>query len=192
MLAAGKPAGDDGRVFTRIFPTPAVAKFPVFVLCGLIPFNFFSLAWGAGTTSAVDNANLIKRVPVPREVWPTAAVLGNSLHLCIQVALLLSIAPVSVSGVNRYWSWLPVLWICEIVFTCGCALLCASVDVYVRNMRYVVESASTVLFWLVPIFYSFSMVRQQYKVIYQFNPLAALVLALRNVILETKAPPLPC
>jgi ABC-type polysaccharide/polyol phosphate export permease len=69
--------------------------------------------------------------------------------------------------------------------------VCPSVDVYVRNMRYVVESASTVLFWLVPIFYSFSMVRQEYKVIYQFNPLAALVLALRNVILETKAPPTP-
>jgi ABC-type polysaccharide/polyol phosphate export permease len=56
-------------------------------------------------------------------------------------------------------------------------------------MRYVVESASLVLFWLVPIFYSFSMIRPQYAEIYQLNPIAALVLALRNVILEAKAPP---
>jgi ABC-type polysaccharide/polyol phosphate export permease len=41
----------------------------------------------------------------------------------------------------------------------------------------------------VPIFYSFSMVRPQYAELYEFNPIAALVLALRSIILEAKAPP---
>jgi lipopolysaccharide transport system permease protein len=178
-------------VFTKIFPAASTPKFPVFVLCGLVPFNFFSLAWANGTTSIVDNAQLIKRVPVPRETLPIASVLGNAVHLCVQVALLLSIALAFGTGINRYWLWLPVLWICELVFVCGCALLCGALDVYVRDMRYVVESASTVLFWLVPIFYDFSIVRPQYVEFYQFNPIAALVLALRNIILKAEAPPTP-
>jgi lipopolysaccharide transport system permease protein len=177
-------------VFTKIFPS-SIPKFPVFVLCGIVPFNFFSQAWASGTTSVVDNAQLIKRVPVPREALPIASVLGNAVHLCIQIGLLLSIAVAFRTGINRYWLWLPVLWTCELVFVCGCALLCGALDVYVRDMRYVVESASAVLFWLVPIFYDISMVRPQYAELYQFNPIAALVLALRSIILQDKAPGTP-
>jgi ABC-type polysaccharide/polyol phosphate export permease len=174
-------------VFTKIFPS-SVPKFPVFVLCGIVPFNFFSQAWANGTTSIVENAQLIKRVAVPREALPIASVLGNAIHLCIQVGLLLSIAIVFRTGINRYWLWLPVLWACELAFVCGCALLCGALDVYMRDMRYVVESSSTVLFWLVPIFYDFSVVRPQYAELYEFNPIAALVLALRDIILRAQAP----
>ena len=177
-------------VFTKIFPS-SISKFPVFVLCGIIPFNFFSQAWASGTTSIIDNAHLIKRVPVPRQAVLIASVLGNAIHLLIQVGLLLLIALAFNTGINRYWLWLPALWISELVFVCGCALLCGALDVYVRDMRYVVESASTVLFWLVPIFYDISIVRPQYAEVYQFNPIAALVLALRNILLDAKAPRMP-
>jgi len=52
----------------------------------------------------------------------------------------------------------------------------------------VVESAGMVLFWLVPIFYSFAMIRPEYAELYRWNPLAAVVLALRAVILDVQAP----
>jgi homopolymeric O-antigen transport system permease protein len=176
-------------VFTKIFPNISVPNFPVFVLCGLIPFNFFALAWATGTTSVLDNANLIKRVPVPRELLPISSVLGNAVHLAIQAVLLVLVAIVFGAGMNVYWFWMPLIFALEIVFTCGCVMLCAALDVYVRDMRYVVESASTVLFWLVPIFYSFSMIRPEYADLYRWNPVAAVVLALRAIILEAQAPP---
>jgi ABC-type polysaccharide/polyol phosphate export permease len=69
------------------------------------------------------------------------------------------------------------------------AFVTSSLNVFIRDTRYVVESANLVLMWLVPIFYDFSVIPNAYKDVYQFNPLAALVLALRQVLLHDAAPP---
>lgn len=174
-------------VFTKVFDKNPIPHFPVFVLCGMIPFNFFSVAWISGTTSIVDNAGLVKRVPVPREIVPITTVLANCVHLLVQIALLLALV-FYFYGSNRQWLWLPVVWGLEVVFISGLVLLSSAVNVYIRDTRYIVESANTVLFWLVPIIYDSAIVPQKYAGFYEVNPLAALVLTLRRILLQAQAP----
>jgi len=176
-------------IFTKIFPNPTIQNFPVFALCGLVPFNFFTQAWVTSTVSLVDNSNLVKRVAIPRQVLPISTVLANGVHMSAQIVLLLALVVIFGRGVNVYWFWLPVIWGLEVVFVCGLGLIFSALDVYIRDMRYVVESSNVLLFWLVPIFYPFSMIPQRFQNIYQYNPVAALVLASRNILLEGKAPP---
>jgi lipopolysaccharide transport system permease protein len=174
-------------IFTQVFPIQSIQQFPIFLLCGLVPFNFFAMAWASSATSVADNAGLIKRVPVPREVIPIASVLSHCVHLLIQVALLLGVVLLFGRGANRHWIWLPVIWGLEVIFVCGLGLMFAAFNVYVRDTRYVIESANTVLYWLVPIFY---IPQPQWEKVYQFNPIAAIVYALRYILWSGVAPPM--
>jgi ABC-type polysaccharide/polyol phosphate export permease len=176
-------------IFTRVFQATSIPNFHVFVLTGLVPYSFFALAWATATRALLDNPSLVKRVCLPRQVIPIATVLANGVHFLIQIGLLLSLALVAGYGVNRHWLWLPVVLGLELVFVCGLSLISSALDVYFRDVRYVVESVNMLLFWMVPIFYSFAVIPPAYHTVYQLNPIAAVILACRNVLLEAKAPP---
>jgi lipopolysaccharide transport system permease protein len=174
-------------VFTQIFKSE-IPNYPLFLLCGIVPFSFFTVAWATGTTSIVDNAGLIKRVPVPREIIPITTVLSCCIHLLVQVALLLTVAFISHKGFNVHWFWLPVVWALEIVFVCGLALLSACLNVFIRDTRYVVESATWVLLFLVPVFYDSNLIPDKYRPIYDLNPVAATVISLRKIVYDSQPP----
>jgi lipopolysaccharide transport system permease protein len=175
-------------VFTRIYPNPSVPNFAVFILCGLVPFNFYTLALTSGTTSLLDNQSLVKRVRCPRRIFPIAAVLSNCLHFLIQIGLLFVFVFAFGYRVNRFWPWLGVIWMLEILFLSGLALITSVLDVYYRDVRYLVEASNVVMFWLVPIFYTFEMVPQNIRMFYLLNPIAAVVVAGRDILLHAKAP----
>ncbi|MFN7925148.1 MAG: ABC transporter permease [Bryobacteraceae bacterium] len=177
-------------VFTVMFRNPN-PDFPVFVLCGLVPFNFFAIAWATGTSAVVENAGLIKRVQMPREMVPIASVFSNCVHLLIQMGLLIAMVLLWGKGVNRYWLFIPVMMALEVVFVSGIVLVFSAINVYIRDCRYLVESINTVLVWLVPVYYSHPLIPQKYTLIYELNPLAAIIFGLRAILLDGVAPGIP-
>lgn len=173
-------------VFTRLMNSGR-EYFPIFVLVGLLPYNFFSMAWQSGTTSVIDNSALVKKVPFERALLPIAVVLANSIHYCIQFGLLL-LATGVVIGVNANWAWIPLVMAVQVIFVCGLTMLTSALDVYFRDIRYVVESTTLVMFWLVPIFYGFEIVGEEWSWLYEFNPIAAVILIMRSILMDAVTP----
>ena len=176
-------------VIGHIYGKEQPAYFPLFILCGQIPYLFFTASWLSGTQSVVVNAPLVKRVPLPREIVPIAAVLSNCVHLAIQVALMLALTFYFHLAPSWFWLWLLPLWALYIVFVCGVSLLSSAISVFIRDTQYVVESFNVVLFWLVPIFYSWEIIPAKFAVVYNVNPVAALALATRNILIDRQSPP---
>ena len=177
-------------VFTVLNPpnVRGVTDYPLFFLCGLIPYNFLSVTLGTGTNCIIDNAVLLKRTKMSREAVPVASVLAAGLHLLIQLGLLLSITLINGHGINVRWLWLPVLWTVGLIFVIGLVLLCSALDVFIRDMRYLVESAITLLFWFMPIFYSDKIIKASHKPWWELNPFTVLILSQRAILMEATDP----
>jgi ABC-type polysaccharide/polyol phosphate export permease len=180
-------------VFTRLNKAPDVpglspSDFPLFFLCGLIPFNFLSVTWSTGTNCVVDNAVLLKRTLMPREAVPVASVLAAGLHLLIQIGLLIAIALWNGHWPTLLWLWIPALWAITLVFVIGLVLACSALDVFIRDMRYLVDSSVGLLFWFMPIFYSSNIIAARHKPWWELNPFTVLILSQRNVLINAVQP----
>ncbi len=179
-------------VFTYVLKIDREPYFAVFLLTGLVLYNFMSLCLAASTTCIKDNASVVKKIIFPRTIIPISVVLSQVIHLFIQLGVvgIFMIAlhvPPSIKLL-----WLPVILLVEIVFIMGAALICSSLNVYFRDIQYLVESALTVLFWFTPIFYSLDTARNNLPPwlfhVYILNPLAGCIAAARNAVVRQAHP----
>ncbi len=119
-------------VFTFVFgvmmKNQAIEKFPLFVLCGLLPWNYFSAGVMTSIHSIVGNGNLVKKVYFPREVLPIATVMANLVNFLLGF-LLLFVALIVFDANLSPWIWmLPIVIMLQTVFILGLALILSTLQ----------------------------------------------------------------
>jgi lipopolysaccharide transport system permease protein len=163
-------------------------SFALVLFAGLIVFNIFSEATLAAPTLVVNNPNYVKKVVFPLEVLSVshlAAVVINSLF---SVVILL----IGTLIIQRSIPWtlilLPVVYLPLVLFCLGLSWFLASLGVFVRDIRYLLEVGVRMLLFLTPIFYPPSAVPAQLRFILYLNPLTLMVDHFRQVILFGQIP----
>jgi ABC-type polysaccharide/polyol phosphate export permease len=161
-------------VLTLVFSTVMkmnIKHYAIFLLTVLLPWTFLSQSLAYAVESIVGNGDLIKKVAIPKLVFPVAVVISNLINL------LLSIIPLAVIvlavGQPFYWTWiyLPVPLIILTIFTLGATFLFATANVYYRDVAHIIQILLQVLFYLTPIIYSVDMVPAQFRWVFRLNPL---------------------
>ncbi len=191
------------RVFLKI-PAPVgdpsgLNSFPLFLLCGLLPWNFLSNGLGGSVVAIVGNAGLIKKVYFPRSVLPTASVLGWNVNLFIEFGVL-SVA-LMFAG-NMVIPWIPVVALIvalQTFFVLGIGLGLAALNVYFRDIQHFLSIALLMWFYATPIVYPPSFVPVQYvlfgkdiplRALYNLNPMVHFIGAYRSLIYDLRWPDL--
>ncbi len=137
-----------------------IPEFAIYVFTGLTAYGLLSEIIGGSTASIVGNAGLIKKIYLPREVFPLATVGSAMFNFIIQIAIILIATamlgsfPATIDLVYFLPSVLVLL-----VFGTAFGLLLAAVNVFLRDVQYLVEVILLLLLWASPIVYSWSMVR---------------------------------
>jgi ABC-2 type transport system permease protein len=136
-----------------------VPDFAIFVYAGLTLWGLYSEIVTAGTSSIVTNAGLIKKVYLPREIFPLAAVGSALFNFAIQMGILL-LATIALGQFPISWNllYVPVGVIIIVIYGTAIALLLAALNVYLRDIQYLVEVAMLIFFWASPIVYAWSFV----------------------------------
>ncbi|MCL3862723.1 ABC transporter permease [Actinotalea sp. K2] len=164
-----------------------IPQFAIFIFTGLTAWQLFSDIVIGSTGSIVANAGLIKKVYLPREVFPLS-VLGSSLfNFTIQLSILVGATAV-VGGfpLGGRWLYFPLALGVLIIFATAVGMFLAAVNVYLRDIQYLVEILLMVLFWASPIVYSWALVHDRvagtlFEQLYLLNPMTQVIIGFQNV-----------
>jgi len=176
-------------VFGLLLPG-GVAQFPVFIIVGLLPWNFTAESILAGTRSVIGASALIKKVYFPREVLPLTAVLSSLLNFLLSLPMMFLVMAVvqltSMGRLNFSWTfaYLPVLIVIQMVLLAGLSLLLSAAAVFFRDVVHLIGIVIQVWFFLTPVIYPLSNFGEgtAVRLVRWFNPMASLIEFYREVL----------
>ena len=174
-------------VFSTIFRS-SLPNFPVYLLSGIVLWNFFSQTTMDGANTILSNVNIIKKIYLPKAVFSVATVLTGLVHLALAMIPLLIIALVSGTPLTISLLFLPVSVLLVSVFILGVSLALAAVAVFFNDILYIYQVLLTALMFLTPIFYPASIVPSRYVPVLRLNPMYYFLECFRLPIYEARVP----
>lgn len=176
-------------VFTNIFrtSTPGV-NYLVYLMSGLVIFNYFSEASNLAMSSVVANFSLINKVYIPKYIFPLTKCLFVGINFLLTLIPLYIIIFATGTGINLYHLLLPFAFICLFMFTFGFGLILATVSVFLRDMFYIYGVVLTLWTYMTPIMYDIAIIPAPLQVIFKLNPLYWFVTFVRQIILYNQVP----
>ncbi len=165
------------------------AWFGIWLLAGILVWNFFATCLSTGTAAITSNGYLVGKVHFPREVLPLASVGAAFVHLMFSSLLMVAVLLITRFHVDWSYLWLtaPAL-LALVVLASALAILLSAINVYARDTTHLLELALLAGFWLTPIIYPFMLVAQKlrgggnWEYWLLANPLTSIVIAIQRGI----------
>ena len=174
-------------VFTLVFKS-AIPNYIVYLIIGITFFNFYSEATNGGSLSIITNASLIKKVYVPKYIYPLSQVFSASINFGISLILMFGVALVNGLMPNIYFLLIPFAMLSIFILNTGVALLLATGMTFFRDVQFIYNVFMTALTYATPMFWDMSMIPDKYNWIFKINPLADIIIFVRNIVLNNMYP----
>lgn len=174
-------------VFSTLFKSD-IPNFRLYLLSGIVCFNFFSEATGMALQSIVGNASLITKVYMPKYIYPVSRVLSSAINLLLSLIPLLAVMLLTGTPVRSAILLLPFGLICLVGFCIGMGFILSTLMVFFRDTQFLWGVVSMLWMYATPIFYPESIIPAQYMVIYKCNPMYHIIRFVRIVLINGVSP----
>jgi ABC-type polysaccharide/polyol phosphate export permease len=174
-------------VFGKVVPLN-IEAYPAFVLTALLPWNWFSNCLSSAGSLFTGNRDLVRNPNFAPSILVIVDVLVNLLLYFVFLPVLL----VMLMAYGREFTIsilaLPLIMIIQAVLTTGIALIIGTLNVFYRDIHYIVSVSLMLLFYLTPVFYRSQTIVGNYRMILGLNPVAVLIDNYRAVLFYGQAP----
>ena len=177
--------------------------YPILTFAALMPWILFQESTSEATTSVVGNANLIKKIYFPREVFPLTSVVTKLLEFAINIVILAGLMLYFQMAPSVYILWAPLIILYTVLVALTIAFAAAAMNVYYRDVSAALPVALSLLMYASPVIYPLSLVQKKLLVeqaagdwsnmlytLYTLNPLAGIIDAFQRVVLKGLPPDL--
>lgn len=180
-------------VYAIIFPLILrnnVDNYTLFMVCGLIPWNFFSTVINRSTWVIVENGNILKKVYFPRAILPFSLLLSETVNFLFSSVIILAFALGSGAGISIHILWFPVLLIVQDVLMLGIGFIFSAITVYMRDIQHFIGVLLQLLMYATPVVYAVETIPEGFRWILKFNPMTYIIEGYRNILYYHKSPDL--
>jgi ABC-type polysaccharide/polyol phosphate export permease len=174
-------------VFSRVFGDRP--HYAVYVIAALLGWNVFSLGTTRGLDSIVVNGPIIRKVFVPKAIFPVAAIASQIVNFVLSLAPLFLFMIAVGAGLTLSLLWLPIPLLGVACFALGVALLLGTFNVFFRDVKFFYEAGMHAWFYATPIFYPPEILPNEFRFLLYVNPMYPLLESLRAPIYRGTAPP---
>lgn len=167
----------------------------VYLMTGLVMFNYFSEASNSAMTSIVTNFSLMNKVYIPKYIFPLSKCLFVGINFLLTLIPLLIIILFTGDAqthciINIYYIFLPFAYVCLFLFTVGLGFILSTISVFLRDIFYIFGIILTIWQYFTPLFYDISMIAPSLQKLFNLNPLYHYIDFTRQIILYNQMPSL--
>lgn len=174
-------------VFSRLFRFQ-IENYVVYLLCGNILFGFFSEGTSTGLSSIVDNSSLIKKVYIPKCLFPISKAVSSAVNLFFATIALIVVMLITRTPFHLTILLIPVIVLYLFVFTAGLGMILSSLSIFFRDMVHLFGVIITMWMYTTPIFYPASLLKDNAPILLVINPMYYYIDYMRQLVLEGVVP----
>lgn len=173
-------------VYTLVFShflRLGIPKFPAFLLTGLLPWTWFSESIMTGTSCLVDHATFLRNAVFPAQVLPVVSVGASMMNYVFSLPVLIALLAAYQAPLGWTVLALPLVMVVQFLLTLSIIYFTATFNVFLRDLRYIVQHGLLVAFFLTPITYDLSFVPAQFQWLLKINPMTIVIDSYRRLFL---------
>jgi lipopolysaccharide transport system permease protein len=174
-------------VFRKVVPLK-IEDYPAFVFTALLPWIWFGSCMSSAGGLFTGNRDLIRKPNFSPSTLVIVDTLANLLPYLLFMPVLFVMLFIYNRPVTSALLYLPLLIVIQGILTAGLGLIIATLNVFYRDVQYIISVSLMLLFYITPVFYRSQAMADNYRIVFKVNPLAVLLDSYRAILFYGKTP----